>query len=48
MSENGNGKVNFNKLRNNGANHPIEEVGQKLRTMMPWVSKNRLVDKKNN
>ncbi len=48
MSENGNGKVNFNKLRNNGANHQIEEVGQKLRTMMPWVSKNMLVDKKNN
>lgn len=48
MAENKNGKVNFNKLRNNGANHQIEEVGLKLRTMMPWVSKNRLVDKKSN
>ncbi len=48
MAENKNGKVNFNKLRDNGANHQIEEVGLKLRTMMPWVSKNRLVDKKSN
>ena len=48
MAENKNGKDNFNKLRDNGAKHQIEEVGLKLRTMMPWVSKNRLVDKKSN
>lgn len=25
--------------------HPIETVGVKLRAMMPWISRNRLVDK---
>ncbi len=25
--------------------HPIEEVGEKLRSMMPWIQENRLVDK---
>jgi ketol-acid reductoisomerase len=28
--------------------HPIEEVGAKLRAMMPWISKNALVDKAKN
>jgi ketol-acid reductoisomerase len=28
--------------------HPIEEVGLKLRSMMPWISKNKLVDKTKN
>ena len=28
--------------------HPIEEVGVKLRAMMPWISKNALVDKAKN
>ena len=27
------------------AQHPIEEVGATLRAMMPWISKNQLVDK---
>ena len=26
------------------AEHPIEVVGEKLRAMMPWIKKNRLVD----
>ncbi len=30
------------------AEHPIEEVGAKLRAMMPWISKNQLVDKAKN
>jgi ketol-acid reductoisomerase len=25
--------------------HPLEEVGEKLRDMMPWIKENRLVDK---
>jgi ketol-acid reductoisomerase len=25
--------------------HPIEEVGAKLRGMMPWIQENRLVNK---
>lgn len=28
--------------------HPIEEVGTKLRAMMPWIAKNKLVDKARN
>ena len=27
-----------------GDSHQIEEVGAKLRAMMPWISKNKLVD----
>jgi ketol-acid reductoisomerase len=30
------------------AQHPIEEVGGKLRAMMPWIAKNKLVDKAKN
>ena len=32
-------------LRRLTAEHPIEEVGAKLRAMMPWIGKNKLVDK---
>ncbi len=28
--------------------HPIEEVGAKLRSMMPWIKKNKLVDQSRN
>ncbi len=28
--------------------HPIEKVGEKLRAMMPWIGKNKLVDKSKN
>lgn len=30
------------------AEHPIEVVGEKLRSMMPWIKKNRLVDQSKN
>ena len=30
------------------AEHPIEKVGAELRAMMPWISKNQLVDKAKN
>jgi len=30
------------------AEHPIEEVGAKLRGMMPWIAKNKLVDQSKN
>ena len=30
------------------AEHPIEEVGEKLRAMMPWIKKNKLVDQTRN
>jgi ketol-acid reductoisomerase len=30
------------------AEHSIEIVGEKLRAMMPWISKNKLVDQTRN
>ncbi len=37
IKENEEGRPNFNKLIKEGDNHPIEEVGKKLREMMPWM-----------
>jgi len=30
------------------AEHGIEKVGAELRAMMPWIGKNKLVDKERN
>ena len=38
----------FNALTRRGEQHPIEEVGRRLRAMMPWIAKGRLVDKSKN
>ncbi len=35
----------FNALTRMGERHPIEEVGTRLRAMMPWLKKGKLVDK---
>ena len=35
-------------MRRQGREHPIEEVGEKLRSMMPWIKENQLVDKSKN
>jgi ketol-acid reductoisomerase len=35
----------FNALTKKGEEHPIEDVGAKLRAMMPWLKKGKLVDK---
>jgi ketol-acid reductoisomerase len=35
-------------MRRLNAAHPIEQVGEKLRAMMPWISANALVDKSKN
>jgi ketol-acid reductoisomerase len=35
-------------MRKRSAEHPIEEVGAQLRAMMPWIGKNKLVDKERN
>ena len=43
-----NGQKNFLKTRKDLSNHPIERVGKKLRDMMPWIGKNKLVDKEKN
>ena len=35
------GGPNFQRLRDAGKAHPIEEVGTRLRSMMPWISAGR-------
>jgi ketol-acid reductoisomerase len=42
------GLPHFNELRKEAANHPLEKVGAQLRSMMPWLAQNRLVDKSRN
>ena len=42
------GQPSFKAMRRRSAEHPIEEVGAKLRAMMPWIAKNKLVDKAKN
>ncbi len=34
--------------RRNNAAHPIEQVGAKLRAMMPWIEANKIIDKDKN
>jgi ketol-acid reductoisomerase len=48
MLENAAGQPSFKALRRRAAEHPIEEVGERLRGMMPWIAANRLVDKAKN
>ncbi|MCC6920015.1 MAG: ketol-acid reductoisomerase [Alphaproteobacteria bacterium] len=48
MLENKVGQTSFKATRAKAAAHPIEEVGARLRGMMPWISKNKLVDKARN
>jgi len=38
----------FKATRRLNDEHPIEEVGQRLRGMMPWIGANKLVDKERN
>jgi ketol-acid reductoisomerase len=38
VAESESGRHNFNALRKKGAEHPIEVVGGRLRSMMPWIS----------
>jgi len=42
------GLPHFNELRNEAQNHPIEQVGEKLRGLMPWLKEKRLVDRAKN
>ena len=39
MKENKTGRANFVKMREAGDKHRIEEVGQRLRSMMSWIKK---------
>ncbi len=42
------GLPHFKELRKEGEAHPIEEVGARLRGLMPWLDKERLVDRSKN
>jgi ketol-acid reductoisomerase len=46
--ENKAGQPSFKATRRRAAEHPIEDVGGKLRAMMPWIGKNKLVDQSKN
>ncbi len=48
MSECKAGQPRFKATRRLNDEHPIEEVGERLRQMMPWISANKLVDKEKN
>jgi ketol-acid reductoisomerase len=39
IKENETGRLNFDRLLAEDDNHPIEEVGKRLREMMPWMRK---------
>ena len=42
------GLPHFNELRKEGGAHPIEDVGERMRGLMPWLSTDRLVDRSKN
>jgi len=42
------GQPELKASRKQAAEHPIEKVGSELRAMMPWIGKNKLVDKAKN
>ena len=44
MLENKVNQASFKAQRAKSAEHQLEEVGAKLRAMMPWIAENRLVD----
>ena len=39
VAEDDAGRPNFTKMREEGANHPIEKVGAELRGLMSWVDR---------
>ena len=48
MLENKVNQTSFKATRAKLAEHPIEQVGEKLRAMMPWIKAKALVDKSRN
>ncbi|MBS0491562.1 MULTISPECIES: ketol-acid reductoisomerase [unclassified Phenylobacterium] len=44
MLENEAGQPSLKATRRRASEHQIEDVGQRLRAMMPWITKNKLVD----
>ena len=48
LLENQTGATKLNAMRRIGGEHPVEVVGARLREMMPWLKKGRLVDQSRN
>ena len=48
MLENQVNQTSFKAMRARSEAHPVEEVGVRLRAMMPWIAEHRLVDKAKN
>jgi ketol-acid reductoisomerase len=48
INENQTGQITLKAKRRIGREHQIEEVGERLRAMMPWISANKIVDKSKN
>ncbi len=48
VTENQAGAPYIKAMRRLQDEHPIEEVGGRLRDMMPWIKENRLVDREVN
>jgi ketol-acid reductoisomerase len=48
MLENKVNQTSFKAMRARCNAHPTEAIGEKLRAMMPWIGKNKLVDKAKN
>ncbi len=46
--ENKAGGVSFNAMRRQAAEHQMEEVGARLRSLMPWLKERQLVDRSKN
>ena len=46
--ENQAGAATLKAMRRQGREHKLEEVGDRLRSMMPWIKENQLVDKEKN
>jgi ketol-acid reductoisomerase len=42
------GKEKFARLEKEGEGHQVEEVGERLRSLMPWLGESRLVDRARN
>ncbi len=48
LLENQTGATKLGAMRRIGRQHPIEVVGNKLRDMMPWIKRNKMVDQSKN
>ena len=48
MNEHKSGQIKFTAMRKQQAEHPIEKIGEKLRTLMPWIAEGKMVDKSKN